>query len=358
MINTEIYQFNLNIKRMEKSISRILILQKLVKNEFLCEDSSIENIIKDIKISENNIDIYRNYISSLYSIFEQFVESVILEYLTIINNKVRDTSGLPPKLLNRHYEKSMDLYREVEWNHKVKDATHKLNIIENVYKTMKNEEIYNLNTYAYILHSNNLRIETIREMLNNIGIEDAFHKIINSSKFKKALIRLNYFVDEYDYSRTDDLTKFSPLADLVERRNIISHSYQISEYLSYSELKRMKVYLKVLCETINNILNEELIRVLWLNNYADKIGLVNSVVSNNIVIISDVKCEFSSSDFILFETDDKHLRISKVKRIENNGQEISTCKPHLVNGVGIELFLNIRNYPELYVIRKKDVLLT
>lgn len=227
------------------------------------------------KTSSKKLYEYNLIIITLYGVLESFIEQIGKEYLEELNRIYEKYSQLPQRIIDNHIVFSADLIKNSDrlskYSHIQKDK-----VINNLHACVNNESNYSLNLDAFTYHSSNFRHDSIREFFSNLGIENITEGI------KKDIDFRNYFVEkeaaeESDFQKYTDEMYFTPLTDLVERRNNIAHGSPPQTILSLDYMKNYVDYIIRLMNSIYCILYKRLLVYKIDNNKLQQLGSVEKV---------------------------------------------------------------------------------
>lgn len=169
---------------------------------------------------------YAIVIVSLYGAFEQFVENFIKDYLMLLVDECKEYSKLPVWIKDNHMDLSVLLMGKIEQS-KYSGFLSKEQIVRNLNDCIQNNKC-NMNYEAFCQHTANFRVQTISEVLKNIGLTDVVNAIKRNQELKRLYIQQN---GECNYEGLKPDKVFSFLNELADRRNQIAHG-SIADILS------------------------------------------------------------------------------------------------------------------------------
>lgn len=183
---------------------------------------------------------YAVVIVSLYGCFEQFVENYVKDYLMILVDECEEYSKLPAIIVNNHIDLSVELMGKIEQS-KYCDFLSKEQIIRNLNDCIQHNKC-SINYEAFCQHTANFRVQTIGEVLKNVGLTDVINSIKRNEELKELYIQQN---GECNYEGLKLDIIFSFLNELADRRNRIAHG-SVTDILSYDlqlqMIKKVKLF--------------------------------------------------------------------------------------------------------------------
>jgi len=265
---------------------------------------------------------YNMIIVSLYGIFEHFIESIIVEYMSYLNKVVPSYEELPDSIIKNHLDLSFELIsrgiREKSRNHSSANRIiHKLN------SCLSHLEKYEINNEAFSLHSANFRIATINDAFSRLGIKKISDKIRRENLFVE-------YIGGVDQGRdTDDIDPdivFNQLNDLAERRNEVAHGINTDQILSNELLLERIRFVDAFSKSLYEIVYSE--SLLFKAIYTGvKLGKPISVFNNNIACFSIKNLRIKVGDMLIAEP-------------------ANASMPHMAGKIN-EIQINRRNYNEI-----------
>ena len=240
----------------------------LLDNNFKTIISNIINAHKDV--DKRKYD-YITTIITLYGLLEDFVESVVKEYLIKLSNIFDEYINFPDNIRELHIELSIELIKNIHQS-QYANIVSKEDVIKNLYLCIE-ENKCKLNTWAYSHHNANFRLDEIKTVLKRIGIDSFTNKVRNDSGFKDYFLATSpYSISAYPHLMETQI--FEYLEDLINRRNEIAHG-NISNRLEHNLLKMYMDFIETFVITSNNILVKELLKYHIDSGLAIKINPIN-----------------------------------------------------------------------------------
>ena len=223
---------NQYIKRLEEIKKHIefISLQKDLYNE-IKEKSNMELYSSKLGKIINSTVQYNSIIICLYGCFEEFIDSIAAEYIRVINELCTSYKDLPKSLRNKHMIKVGDFLSNPQ-RYKGYELTVE-ECIKNIYMSIYSEEERTLNTELLITHGGNLKVDKIYDLFRDLGIKDLKTEL--ETKINKVRLKL--------------------LDDLIDQRNVISHSWEVDQRFAFIKIKDDIISLLVeLGKTLKEIL--------------------------------------------------------------------------------------------------------
>ncbi|GAA4653613.1 hypothetical protein GCM10023142_07510 [Anaerocolumna aminovalerica] len=279
---------------------------------------------------------YNLVIITLYGIWEGFVEQIVAEYLSELNDCVNEYKNLPEAIKENHVGMSADL---LKYTNILSKYEHILinEVIANLNSCLNGKEKYKINVDAFTYHSTNFRKDAIRDFFKNIGV----FNITNTITKSKAMV--NFFT-EYDGELLSNMKKYQEnnyyeyLEDLVERRNQIAHGSDIDELLSLDILINYSQYVKALIISIYEIIEYELFKNKFHNTEKVELGKPIKVIDSSIICINNKHLNIKTNDYIYgYNMDSKELRFGQVLSIQINNEAVNETSIECDEAVGLKV---------------------
>ncbi len=328
--------YKIFLKRMNEIEKNLELVN--YKGKFLIEikknkDTELKEVKEYIRLVEetyNSVMEYNALIISIYGCLENFIDDLLKEYLMYLEKIHAKYENLPSKMKEVHVKNIGDFLQNSQRFSKELDVTQ---VIRKLYSCFSDGK-YNLN-YEFILrHGGNLKIDKICELFNNVGIENLREKIWKSEEFIEYFKEENQFenygkAEEFIKKKNDKNALFVILEDLIERRNIVAHSWGDEQRVSLEEIKnKILKFIKVLCYILYNIVLFHYIRELLRNDKLEKCEVEKiKIYKNEILCFTGIERNFKKNDFI-YITSNKEEKILKIENIR--------CKDRDYDNVDIE----------------------
>lgn len=306
--------FSDEVEQIEKYMRNINIYNQILEMDVSKLKDDYKNKIHEFqsandKFNKRKYD-YTVVIISLYGCFEQLIENFIKDYLMIVADNCKYYSKLPSIIRDKHIDLSVSLMGKIE-QPKYSAFLTKEQIICNLHDCIQNN-MCSLNYEAFCQHTANFRIQTIEEVLKNVGLTTVISRIKKSDELKKI-----YKEEQGDcnYEQLKHSLVFSFLDDLADRRNCIAHG-SVSDILSYELQKQMITKVKIFAQELDRIGFEIILPYLVEKSY--KINRIyNPNEKNKLLCFELVEEKISVGDFIIRKLNDQYT-YSTIKSIEIN----------------------------------------
>ncbi|MCM3398208.1 HEPN domain-containing protein [Oceanobacillus profundus] len=229
-----------------------------VSNDFLKDADSVPEFdIKNILVSKlkNHRDTrfkqfeYSSIIISMYGNLERYIEDVLAEVLDVYSKNIKAYNDLPEVIQDNHFKLSAELIKNLDLPKYINKVSVN-SIIANMNSCLDNDK-YKINIEAFTHHTANFRIETIDNYFSNIGIKGI-----------KVSVQEDIYFKKYCVSIDEEVTSFSILKELTNRRNEIAHGAENIEILDLSILNDYIEYIDQLVLAINTSLIIKMIILL------------------------------------------------------------------------------------------------
>lgn len=169
---------------------------------------------------------YSIIIINLYGCLEQYIESFIKDYLMLLVEHCKKYTELPQNITEKHIDLSVLLIGRIEQS-KYSDYLTKEQVIINLNDCIQSNKC-NLNYEAFCQHTANFRIQTIADVLKNVGLSNIINDVKRNKELKELYIQNN---GACNYENLKPEIVFSFLDELADRRNQIAHG-SVTDILS------------------------------------------------------------------------------------------------------------------------------
>lgn len=363
----EIFEtLNKQVETFYKRLESITIYINKVEEEKTLIQLNKENKIKGLNIKfnkyidlitiENNSTInYNAIIISLYGCFENFIDNILVDFLEIIATLGIEYDKLKKAILTNH-ERLVGNFLSNSNRYKNYELTTK-EIINRLNSCLNNQQDFKLNSRILITHGGNLNFDTVNNLFNQIGIQNIWHKIKQTKKFKEYYKKTkNILEDEsieelFKNNKNDNLL-FNIINDLVERRNSVAHSWEEENRISFEEIKEEYIpFLKVISEVIYRILIEEIYEYLFNNNKLFKIEKIYKLYNNQILCINSGESCINKFDYI-YVINSHQKKLFNIQNMQINNKDVNKCNKQ--EDIGILLDDKISSYKEVYILKREE----
>lgn len=339
-------KFNITLDTIDKYCD-ILIMQKdiistIENTENIETNNSITNYLSKIKNIISSPIQYNAVIISIYGCFELFIEQILKEYILFICKNTDKYENLPQSLIKKHQTKVGEFLQN---NGRFKHLNLEIEeVIQNFNSLIKckNKIELNKNIDFLTLHGQggNLNSQQLFSIFKELGIEDSNIKIGKNIAIKE------FFSDSEDpeldklyNEKKNNNQLFENLDYLLEKRNIVAHSWVSEERESYEIIKIKYIkFLKALSKSIKELLVDESIKYMIEQNKLIKTPLKKiKVIDSCILCINNEKNFFKKNDYILVEKPNSENIVLFINTLQINHQEIDQVnEENLEIGIGFE----------------------
>lgn len=320
---------NQYIKRLEEIKKHIefISLQKDLYNE-IKEKSNMELYSSKLGEIINSTVQYNSIIICLYGCFEEFIDSIAAEYIRIINELCTSYKDLPKSLRNKHMIKVGDFLSNPQ-RYKGYELTVE-ECIKNIYMSIYSEEERTLNTELLITHGGNLKVDKIYDLFRDLGIKDLKTEL--ETKINKVRLKL--------------------LDDLIDQRNVISHSWEVDQRFAFIKIKDDIISLLVeLGKTLKEILLDKIFLFIEFKEGFECFEKPIKVINNRILCINSKKSHLRIGDSILLcKGNGKKIRV-EVLELSVDGVNKSKIEEENI-AIGIKVNKNIKENWTYYYVKK------
>lgn len=320
---------NQYIKRLEEIKKHIefISLQKDLYNE-IKEKSNMELYSSKLGKIINSTVQYNSIIICLYGCFEEFIDSIAAEYIRVINELCTSYKDLPKSLRNKHMIKVGDFLSNPQ-RYKGYELTVE-ECIKNIYMSIYSEEERTLNTELLITHGGNLKVDKIYDLFRDLGIKDLKTEL--ETKINKVRLKL--------------------LDDLIDQRNVISHSWEVDQRFAFIKIKDDIISLLVeLGKTLKEILLDKIFLFIEFKEGFECFEKPIKVINNRILCINSKKSHLRIGDSILLCKDNgKKIRV-EVLELRVDGVNKSKIEEENI-AIGIKVNKNIKENWTYYYVKK------
>lgn len=289
---------------------------------------------------------YNCYIISLYGYFEQFIESLLAEYINTLSTYHLVYDELPIEIKQNNIKKNTDLLNNLELpKYKGIEAT---SVIETLHDNTINKST-KINTVAFGHHSSNFRINSISEYFKTIGVKNLGKAVSVYEPLKTQLL------DTFgDYSNLELTTIYEVIDELVERRNFVAHGIIGDDILNTNRVVDICTFIKIFSESLNSYLNNLLLKRLLNENVKtdnknfQQLNMI-SIFNNSILCINSNNLDISVGSKIIIKSENiPEYQEATIKSIQVEGTEISSVNSEQSVDIGVALDKRIKDTNSFY----------
>lgn len=263
---------------------------------------------------------YAVVIIGLYGAFEQYIENFIRDYLALLVDECKEYSNLPKLIVNKHVELSILLLGKIDQS-KYNGIITREQIIRNLNDCIQYNKCV-LNYEAFCQHSANFRIQTLREVLSNVGLAEITNSIKGNQQLRALYIEQN---GECNYDNLGLDNVFSFLNDLADRRNQIAHG-AIEDILSYDLQLKMIREVKLFVQEMDKLGFEKILsylvgrsyKICKIHNPNDTTKLLCFRYDGKQICVGDVIIKKSHDKFTFCKIESIEVEHIKYNQYESN----------------------------------------
>jgi len=306
---------------------QFISLQKNLYNA-IKSDSQMDSYTKSLGNILNSTVQYNSIIICLYGCFEEFIDEIALEYIGIIDKLCISYNELPQSIREKH------LYKVGEFlSNPQRYKGYELTVddcIKNIYMSINSSKERKLNTELIISHAGNLKIEKICDLFKDLGIKDL------KSKIEDIVSKEN----------------LNLLDELVDQRNVISHSWEVEQRLAYETIENETiVVLRTIGEKLKDILLDKIFLFMYEKNMFESFDKPIQVINNKILCINSKSSYLKKGESILLlKTDNRKARL-EILGIEIEHKSVDRVEEENID-IGIEVNKNIDEEWQYYYVKK------
>lgn len=301
---------------------------------------------------------YKLTVLILYGAFENYIESIISQYILKLNGSVDSFLKLPGQIQARHTELSAKLISYICAGYSKYEQIDTADVVKSLYSCCATPQNYQLNAVAFTHHSSNLRINTIRELFAGIGISAIDISISNSPVLLDHLQKVNpefCIISESQNNVLHCEKCFHPLNDLVERRNDIAHGVDDADdnILSIDVLIEYADYIIALSNAIYSIVLEEYAKTIILAQGKNSVclGRPIKVFNNCIVCFNNHYNKISVGDTIAGVNRNKKVRAGHIESLQIDKNPADYISPEVSINFGARVNFHASGKYNYYIIR-------
>lgn len=310
---------------------------------------------------------YNSIIVSMYGLLEQYIQSLIREYLEALQKIVPSYSKLPEQVVNNHVAASFELIKQTEQS-RYRGTNTKKEIIHKLNSCLSNPDQYRLNAEAFCHHTANFRSDVIDDFFRKVGISNIMEDTLENPNFGNLLKDLGLNELRLDIEKTVDRQEkedrvkslkeraFTHLNDLAERRNDVAHGVPPSEVLDLDMLLDYLKYLDVFGNSIYDVLIQNLLHkeVVF---FGTEIGKPTDVYKEgSVACIWSNKLQIKKDDFIVCQNANEFIA-GRILGIQIDDTEVNEVSSEKNIEIGLQADCKIKITHKLFIIpHEKNIL--
>lgn len=353
-INEELSIFCNRLESINNYINLIESERKLAKipNEKMKNMKELYDTVVYIKDNANSQVIYNAIIISLYSCYENYIDNILTKYLDKLSNSNIKYTNLPKPILENHIRLTGNFLSNSN-RYKNYDLM-EMDVINNLYSCLNENDEYFLNNRILITHAGNLGINALVSLFAQIGINNLLEKVKETIEYKEYYKIQNDIKNERELKRilsnSDSTIIFNTLQDLVNRRNEIAHSWNEDDRLSIQTIKEVYInFFIAFGKAIKDIIINELYAVLYANGKLIELSIIYNVFNNKVVCLNNMNQKLKRFDYIYVIKSNKKAYAMKIQNLQINKKNIEECNNENID-IGIELDRNITKNDKFFCI--------
>jgi hypothetical protein len=301
-------------------------------------------------ISQVRIFNYNSIVISLYGFFEQFIESMLRNYIDYLNEIVPKFSELPDSIKQNHTELSFEQIKRIKSSRYRGDFT-ETEIILSLHTCVNDADNYQVNAEAFVHHTANFRTDVIQESFTQVGVENISRRVLECTGFQDYLKTVN---PDRDVENIKIDEAFFYLDDLAERRNEVAHgapsemlnNTRFLDYITFFEAYGLALYEVVYESTLPYIVKHHGIELgPPIAVYNSKI--VGISVSNRTVQVGDLliaQTANTARPYLASEIQSLHVDKTAYKEVPANPDGVD---------IGMRVTFNAKDNQSFFLVPKR-----
>ncbi len=346
-IDKELITFYNRLDSIKEYINLIETEKELLKIDIESEKSNFKEqfskIIMSIKNNKNSQVVYNAIIISLYSCYENYIDSILTKYLEKFSVLNIPYKKLPKQILDNHITFVGNFLSN---NHRYKNyELEQADVINNLNNCLSNDNEYHLNSRILITHSGNLGIEALNKLFTQVGITNLFGKIKENKEYSNYYGIQNEIKDENEVKRilsnSNDEIIFYILQDLVNRRNGIAHTWNEDERISIETIKEKYIeFFIIFGKSIHDVIISEIYNILYKNKKLFEFKIIHKVIDNKIVCLNNGNQKIILNSYLyVVKTTGKGYAM-RIENIQQNNNDIKkTAKNNADIGIKVDGYI-------------------
>ncbi len=260
-------------------------------------------------------------VTSLYSLFEQFVFELMEAWLNELPRLYPQYSSLPEQLRNSYRQGVGQILCRPPRQRRMSEST----IIEGYHKGLSGSNTYTLLLDAFRHERSNLWPQTLDELFKRVGVRQP------SSWYRK----FSPLEDHIEVVWGGATTASSTLEALVKTRNEAAHGSH-AELWAFDEWQRYEAFVRILCKMLTEMVAHAFVESAEKKGMVSCVGPVVHRFENNVVGVRLEPCSLKEGvELVAFSTNRCYTVI--VQRIEIDKKHRPRIQPKQPRHVGLEL---------------------
>jgi len=273
--------------------------------------------------------VYVVGIIGLYGLLERLVDNIIEKYVSAVSSLANAYSDLPESIRKNHLPLSLELIKAVA---EERDRTGETveNVVANLHSCLTGDGQFRVNASAFVLHRGNLKLSKIQDFLKGSGVEPSNRRLLVMPSLSGWFSATEPPRDTRVIADQDLPLLLSPIDDLVDRRNSISHG-TIDDIETVDLLTARCQFVEAFGTAIYELLQQELLRAETSCSDAQNLGTPIKIFGGRIVCFETSLCKISVGDRMVAATGDALLpyrwsviNVLEVDKIRHQTLDITT----------------------------------
>ncbi|WP_127844579.1 HEPN domain-containing protein [Psychroflexus aestuariivivens] len=308
---------------------------KSYKNQSKLEKVNPDSVFNTLTISKIKQFDFNSHIISIYGAYENFIEQLLVKYLTEICLITNSYDLLPLEIQKNNVNKTLEIIKKLDYrkNRNIKPEK----VIEILHKNI-NENSSTININAFKNHNANFRISVVETYFSEIGIKN-ISSLVRQYDPLKTYLKNNIS----DYASKKSSIIFQPLEHVCDLRNDIAHGVSniqlINKTILFEYIDFMNIYSTALFELIND---NYLMKIYEQNN--DEIESIK-VFSNQILCLNTKGKLINRNSKILVKSENHfpNVYLTNIEDIQQDNKSINNTEVGKNIEIGIKLDKKIKD---------------
>jgi hypothetical protein len=231
-----------------ENIRQVIFGFKNVQQQSINYQQLLDLIQKDVPKSRDwKIYDHCAAVTKLYAIYENFVEDLIRDWLSLLPEICPNYQDLEERIRKTHQTGAGRLL--IDQNKKRYEHLSIEDIVNSLHSGIDNTGSYELLADAFLFHEQNLRKDTLDKLLADAGINESWVWI-------EQHIAIRNFVEKIRGSQN---TAEGELNELIVYRNDAAHTTSIDEFLGFDALLELCIFTESMCQALTDLFTYQVI---------------------------------------------------------------------------------------------------
>ena len=295
--------------------------------------------------------IYLIGIVGLYGILEKFIQEILSGYAQVLGSCVNTYGNLPESFRKNHLEGSIDLLKAIR-EERYDLGVNETEVIGNLHSCLSNHQNYYINNKVFGYHRGNINFSKIEELVSRLAIRNFTSRLFRIARTQLPELPNGSPIKQ----RTSDeevRSFFSPVDDLVERRNQLAHGDLITDDIESIELMRSRCgFIRGFGRAVVTVLQQEWITICIEAENILRMGKPRGVYGKNIVCLSPPVRPVSVGDLIAAKTSDQGepVRFGKILSLQVNREAVETVEPQQADPFCARVPFRVKNNHRFFIV--------